>query len=173
MRELRRFRRNQQEAEKFLAERAFRLKRDAVKLWAAFKERRVYLRLVFIAVELRASMANYAVFFDHWKAYCLSFRHAITLQRLHRGHVARKRSAFISRLQRRVLAIQKTARQFRAKQATSRTKTRLAWAATTIQRVVRGRHARLKVATMVQEEYDRYVLVYDGMFCVNVHCMCN
>lgn len=67
LKELRRTRRNEDEAQSFLHNRDSRRKHFAWAVWNRFVRRRTVLRFVMIAAEIRATTANFGLFFDHWR----------------------------------------------------------------------------------------------------------
>jgi hypothetical protein len=150
----RRVRRNEDVCKYFIATRALRRKKAYFSLWTHFRSRRLFLRLLFIGCELRASLANYSLFFDHWRKVCIEHLHAVAIQRIIRGFIARRRRNFIRRLQRKVTLIQKTSRQAVRRKEVDRERLRRRWAATTIQRVYRGRLARKRVACIIEARFD-------------------
>lgn len=151
---LRRYHRNEAACALFLSNRSQRSRAFHLSLWKAFVERRRLFRLLLIAVELRSTLTNYGSVLDSWKKVCIQHRHAVTVQRAYRGHLTRRRVAFMQRLRTKVGLLQKTSRAVAKKWQTDRKKVHLAWAAGTIQRIYRGRLARRRVSGLVEAIYD-------------------
>lgn len=154
---LRREYRNDDIADLFLAQQNYRKKKFMYTTWVDFIRRRVKLRVVLIAAEIRATIANYNVFFNHIRRVCMEYRASLQCQRLIRGFLSRQRRHFIERLQQKVTKMQSSTRQYLKRLSFSRQRTRLYWAATTIQRVYRGRLGRIRVSTVLQAVYDQRI----------------
>lgn len=96
----------------------------------------------------------YGIFLDKWKKVCMEYASALTIQRVLRGFLARRRRNFIKRLQQKVVRLQKHSRQFMVNKKVKQGKVRLNWAASTIQRIFRGRKVRRMAATMIEAYFD-------------------
>jgi hypothetical protein len=96
----------------------------------------------------------YGVFINHFKKVAMEFTSAVTIQRVIRGFLARRRKTFIQRVQKKVVQIQSRTRQFMKKKKVDIQKNRLYWAACTIQRLCRGKRIRKKISTMIEAHFD-------------------
>jgi hypothetical protein len=146
---LRREARSNAEADMFIAIARMRKQRYNFDNWKAFAMRRNKLRLMFIAVILRTQTQTFGYCFDHWKKFTIQLGCHVLLQRYVRGFIARRRRLLIRRIRTRTVLVQKHARGMMASRKVRQRLIRLHWAATEIQRVVRGRLARVRVASMV------------------------
>ncbi len=105
-------------------------------------------------MEIRTHMSVYGVFYDHWKKLTLQIHSAELIQRYIRGFNARRRRNFIRRIQYKVTLLQSGSRQLMTKRKFKLKKAKLHYAAVTIQRLVRGKQARKRVASLVKALYD-------------------
>ena len=151
---LRREIRNEDEADKFIAECNLRKMRICVGMWKVFIRRRILLRNCLIGAEIRSTLANTGQLFDQWKKLTMSTVCCAIIQRVARGSIVRQRARFIKRLKKKVVMIQSHTRQYMIKKSVDRVLTRNRWAATVIQRHFRGRQARRRIATMVEALHD-------------------
>jgi hypothetical protein len=154
LKHLRRELRNETEAKQFRDLRDFRTKRYAYQNWEVFKRKRIFLRHILVGYELRNTVMIYGVFINHFKKVAMEFTNAVTIQRVIRGFLARRRRTFIQRVQKKVVQIQSRTRQFMKKKKVDIQKNRLYWAACTIQRLYRGKRIRKKISTMIEAHFD-------------------
>jgi hypothetical protein len=112
------------------------------------------MRHVIISFELRSTVLLFGEYLDHWKKVSLEHAHCLTIQRYIRGFLGRCRKRFIQRIHKKVLRIQSHSRQYMIKLKVNSYKSRLFWAASTIQRLYRGRKQRKMIGTMIEAYYD-------------------
>ena len=154
LKELRRKRRNDTEADKFLSLKSRREKVNCMSLWRQYIKRRNALRLVLIDFEMRSTLGNTGIFFDAWKKVTIFLTAIFRVQRVVRGFIARKRRNFIRKLQGKALKVQSGTRQLLVKLKYRKKYYKFFWAAVTIQRHFRGRRARVRVRSIVEAIYD-------------------
>ncbi len=157
LRAARREHRNEMEVRKFLATAAVREKRGYWKIWVKLVKIRHRVRELFINASIRWKSINCADYFDIWRKVTIEEASSIHLQRLCRGFVARKRKIFIRSLHRRVVKLQAQVRQVSKRVVFKGIFLRWRWGATTIQRFIRGHHARRRVQGIIEAKVDTEV----------------
>ena len=102
-------------------------------------------RELMVEFSMRWKNIQCADYLDHWFKCVMEESAATHMTRIVRGFLARRRRIFVRSLNRRVLKLQAQARQLHKKIKFRRVYDRRRWAVTTIQRMVRGHHARRRV----------------------------
>lgn len=116
--------------------------------------RRNFLRIVIIGSEIRTNMGLFGLYYDHWKKLTIQIHCAEFIQRVIRGFLGRRRKKFVKRINLRITKIQSGSRQLLTRMKYNVKRSKLHYAAVTIQRIVRGKHARTRVASLVKAYYD-------------------
>ena len=119
-----------------------------------YMSQRMQLRLVLIGMEVRSMLVVMGLKFDKWRKVSIEISCRLTLQRCARGFIARQRRHFIKRLRENATTVQSGTRQLLQRIKFHKQMMRNRWAAATIQRIVRGRQARRRTATLVEALYD-------------------
>ena len=109
---LRRELRNEDECNQFIARTDLRIKQYSMNAWDLFKRKRIFLRHILIAYELRNTVLFFGVVLNKWKKVVMEEVSAISIQRVIRGFLGRRRKIFMDRVRNKVIRLQSSTRQY-------------------------------------------------------------
>jgi hypothetical protein len=133
----------------YLAEKDKRRKELVLVFWKQLLVRRCMVRKMIIVVSNRWKNDRTNLVFVKWRESILAQAAVILIQKWIRGFCARRRGKFIKRMHPRVIRIQALYRSHKEKQKVQQKIIGRRWAATHLQRIVRGFLARKKARSQL------------------------
>jgi len=150
LRDLRKQFRDARECARFLRTKNYRMQKYTLFSWKSFVQRRNDVRWRFTVWYMRWRMSFLNRAFEKWKKQALEDRFGMNLQKGARGFLGRSRRRLMESLTRKATTVQAVTRMAQLKQSYQRTRQRVNWAATMVQKVWRGHKARVRVTSLLE-----------------------
>lgn len=154
IKKLRRMTRNEDECRLFIQLRLRRMKEHSLQFWKEFVHRRFRIRKMFVVVSLRWKNDRTGRALNHWRRYCIQSTCSLMIQQQIRKFIAIQRRNLLQRMKGRVTTVQSNIRRLQQEFRFNRIQIRRKWAATTIQRLIRGFLARRRVQMRLEAYVD-------------------
>lgn len=138
----------------YLEAKDMRRKQLVLVFWKELLKRRCMVRKMIIVVSNKWKNDRSSIIFVKWREQILVNAAVIMIQKWIRGFNARRRPAFIKRMHKRVIRIQALYRSHAKKKIVQQQIMGRRWAATHVQRIVRGFLARKKTRSRVLAYVD-------------------